>query len=630
MHKGPNANASKSIKLTLMMITASLTTSSVVSLAAPVKHKLSGRVNHDVAVADELLAKGKYEDAEKLYHTALNANGNDVAARVGYGMALSRGFKLDRADQELNKALKADPHNAMAHCGKALNILNRLQSSSMTIVKNRAAMLDQAGSECNQALDIDPKLPEVHYVLGMVFKEQMRLDKAQAAFNGALKLEPKFSDAHAGLGLVSLQQGNLAAAITSFQQAISENTGNSTAHFGLGQAYLRQGQLDQALSEFNTSLYQNPNSAPVHLFLGRTYDAQGNQDAAINEYHKSIAIKPENPGSYLGIANIRESRGDIEHAIAELRSGLDLSPNSPDLHLRIAQDSLRVEKLDDAVKEFETTLAISPRNAAAVDGLTRTYYLKAQKEATGAFISTNEFERAQQMIQRAIQMNPTSMQLRLAQAKLRAISGAKVDLARVGQPTNDPERIDYAEVLLAQNKFQEAKAQMDMVINNANNPKDLLAVADLALMIKDLDSATAAYQKAGSVPGNEDRAKRGLDLVAKAREDARQDLTLANDLSRRKQLASSIDKYHAAIFANPRLADARMGLAEAEQKLFSDDPAQLRDAATQITAYMSLTPNLPPKEQEKLQKHIEHLQEKAYKIDQKKVAQATPISSRSR
>jgi tetratricopeptide (TPR) repeat protein len=623
MYKGPNANSYKSMKLTLVMTASLIATSGVVSLAAPAKHHLAGRINHDVALADDALAKGKYEEAEKLYHDALNANSNDVAARVGYGMALSRGFKLDRADQELNKALQLDPHNAMAHCGKALNILNRLQSSSMTVVKSRSAMLDQAGSECNQALDIDPKLAEVHYTLGMVFKEQNRLDKAQEAFNGALKLEPKFSDAHAGLGLVSLQQGKMADAISAFQQAISENSGNSTAHFGLGQAYLKQGQIDQSISELNTSLYQNRNSAPVHLFLGRAYDAQGNADAAINEYHKSIAIKPENPGSYIGIANIRESRGDIEHAIAELRSGLDLSPTNPELHLRIAQDSLRLEKLDDAVKEFETVLASAPRSSAAVDGLTRTYYLKAQKEATGAFISTNEFERAQQMIQRAIQMNPNSMQLRLAQAKLRAISGAKVDLSRMGMPTNDPERIDYAEVLLAQNKFQEAKAQMDIVIANANNPRDVFAIGDLALMIKDLDSANAAYQKAMSVPGNEERAKRGLDMVAKARDESRQDLTLANDLSRRKQLASSIDKYHAAIFADPRSGDARLGLAEAEERLYSNQSAQLRDAATQITAFISLTPTLPAKEQEKLQKRIEHLQTKAYKIDQKKVAQAT-------
>ncbi|MFX4790178.1 hypothetical protein ABTB87_23145, partial [Acinetobacter baumannii] len=90
---------------------------------------------------------------------------------------------------------------------------------------------------------------------------------------------------------------------------------------------------------------------------------------------------------------------------------------------------------------------------------------------------------------------------------------------------------------------------------------DAFAVGDLALMIKDLNSADAAYQKAASFPGNEERAKRGKDMVAKAREDARQNLTLANDLAKRKQLASAVDKYHAAIFADPRMADARIGLA---------------------------------------------------------------------
>lgn len=595
-------------------VTATAPTSSSKS-----KQTLSARVSTEVQEADKLMARGKYKEAEELYHQALNVNSKDVAARAGYGLALAKGFKLDRAQEEFDKTIQDDPKNALAHCGKALIDLYRLQSSNVTTQNNRASLLRNAGEECNKAFDGDTKVPEVHYTLGLIFKEEGRLDKAEQAFNGALKIDPKYSDALTGLGLVKLQQNNLTSAADNFKQAIAQNTGNSTAHFGLGQTYLKQNQLDQAIAELNTSLYQNTNSAPVHLSLGRAYELQGNSVAAVKEYQESIRIKPENPSAYLGLGNIRDARGDIELAIAEVRSGLELSPNSPDLHLRIATDSMKIEKLDDAIKEYETALTLSPRNPNAIDGLTTAYYLKSQKETSGAFIATNDFEKAQTMINNAIKLNPDSLQLRLAQAKLKALAGEPVNLAATGVPTNDGERIEMAEALLAQNNFQGASMQMNTVIGNTRTARDAMAVGDLALMIKDLNSAEAAYKKASSMPDLKDmeRAKRGLASVVKARDKAKQQQTLADDLAKRRQLASAIDNYHAAIFANPRQADAHYGLSEALERLYPDSPKDLRESSTQLRAYVSLMPNLPPKETEKIQKHIGKLDEKAFKIDQK-------------
>jgi tetratricopeptide (TPR) repeat protein len=249
--------------------------------------------------------------------------------------------------------------------------------------------------------------------------------------------------------------------------------------------------------------------------------------------------------------------------------------------------------------------------------LTRAYYLKAQKEAAGAFISTNEYEQADEMIARAIRLNPNSMQLRLAHAKMRALSGQPVDLKSIGKPQSDAERISYAEALLAQNNFAEAAEQMNCVIGNANGTKELFAIADLALMIKDLDSAEKAYRKAGAMPDGEKRGNRGLTLVAKARESARQDLTLAEDLARRKQLASAIDKFHSSIFSDPRRAEARDGLGQSLERLYPDSAKDLREAVNQYRAYIALSPSLPEKDKEKLEKHITKVESKAYKLDEK-------------
>ncbi|MBY0358736.1 MAG: tetratricopeptide repeat protein [Candidatus Obscuribacterales bacterium] len=580
-------------------------------------NKLKGKVSRDMVEADDLMAKGDWDKAADAYKNVMNKDSKNSAAFAGYGMALAKQFKLDGAEEQLDRALQIDPTNAVAHVGRALVLMNRLQSSNMTIRQQRDSMLKQAENECRTALQKDPFSPEAHYQLAQSLRDQGRLDEAAREYNEAIKSDPKYSEAFAGLGMTKLAMNSLGEAESAFKQAVQYNSGNSGAHYGLGKTYLKMGNVDAAIKELNTSLYQNPNSYPAHLAMGEAYQAQGNNNAAINEYKKSVLIKPENADAYLHVADIREGRGDIELSISELRGALELMPDNPDLHLRIADESLQLEKVDDAMKEYQTVMNTNPGNAQAAKGLTRAYFLKAQKETGGAFFVSNDFESAKAQIQKAIQLNPNDMELRLAMAKIRSMSGETVDLNSIGTPRTDGERVAYAEALLAQNRFKEAQDQMNMVIANANDPKQIFSVGDLALMIKDLDDADAAYRKAATMPGGEERAKRGQDMVKKARETARQDLTLADDLARKKQLASAIDKYHASVFENPRVPEARMGLANALERLSPAAANDLREASVQLKAYLSLRPDLPPKEVEKVQKRITKLEEKAYKIDQK-------------
>ncbi|MBX9667576.1 MAG: tetratricopeptide repeat protein [Candidatus Obscuribacterales bacterium] len=621
----------KKLKLTFGLLAGSLTILPLVSLDQCLAHSSSDdglliaekrrtlkvRIEHDVVQADDLMLKGKYGDAESMYKQALQRNKNSVPATVGYGMALAKQFKLDGAKAQFEKALQMDPRNAMAHAGLAMVMYNGLQSSSQTVRANQDAILRNAEAECKQGLAIDPGMPEAHYTLGNVYRTQGRVDEALSEYKEASRLDPEYSEAFAGVGLVNMNKGQWADAVTAFKQAIQLSSGNSTAHYGLGRTYFKQGLYDDALKELNTSLYQHRESAPVRLTRGEVYAAQGNTVAAVREFQEAISIKPETPEAYINIADIRENRGDLEDAIAQLRSGTELMPDNSVLRGRIADLSLKLEKLDQAIAEYQKVLAVDPGNGAAAQGLTRAYYMKAAKDANSSFFVSNEFEQAKASIDNAVKMNPNNMELRLAQLKLRIMMGDPVDLSQVQPPTNDGERIAYAEALLAQNKFADADQQLNTVITNAKDAKDAFAVGDLALMIKDLKNAEAAYKKGGTFPGADKRAARGLNLVAKAKDGARQDLTLADDLSKRKQLQSAMDKYHAAIYENPRVAESRLGAGKTLEQLKPSLSKDLKEAIVQYKAYLALAPELPPKEKEKIEKKIEKLQEKAFKLEQK-------------
>ena len=576
-------------------VAACLLSSDAAHVEAASKRLYKGTVSASVAAADRMMMKGKYAAAATFYQAALKRNPRDTNANVGYGMALTKQFKLDAADDQFNKALARDPNNPGALAGKALTMLNRLQSSSNTIRKNKDSVLKDAESQAQKALDSNTRLPEAYYAMGMVYKEEGRLDDAANELKRSVQLDPQFSDGYTGLGMIQVAQNNPSGAMFNFKQAVRLNTGDWTAHYGMGQALLDQGKTDAALKELNIAQYQFPNSWPVRLALGKAFEYQGNTVAAVREYQESIRIKPENPAAYVGISNVREGRGDLELSIAELRSGLELMPNNPDLQTRIGDQSLRVDKFDDAIKAYQAALNVDPGNAKAADGLTTGYYMKAQKETTGGYFGDNDFDDALQMIDRAVQMDPNDIKLRLAQAKLRALSGEDVDLSKIGQPTNDGERISYAQALMAQNKFAEADSELKGVLTRTPNAKQTFALADMELMMKDLDNAQAAYAKAATFPGSAQRAQRGLTQVAKSRENARKSLTLATDESHKGMKGSAVDTFHDAVAANPKSAAARLGLAKALENVSKPTPVQIREAAFQIRAYVALCPELSEK-----------------------------------
>jgi tetratricopeptide (TPR) repeat protein len=577
-----------------------------------------GNVSKDASVGEKALLAGNYDQAASNFRAALNKNSRDIAALCGLGFTLAVQFKLDGAEQQFKKAISVKKDEPLAHVGMAFVKLNGLQSSSMTVISQKNAILSQAESECRLALKKDPNMPEALLVLGMIQKEQGKFDQAMASFNKSIAADPNYAMGFVNRGLIELKQNDTASAIADFKEAIRLRSSNSTAHYGLGKAYTQLGQLDEAYKELNTALSIQKNSAPTHIAMGNVYQLQGNTVAAVKEYEAAISVKAESEEAYLKLADIYQGRGDLEAAALNLRSGLELSPNNTDLHLKLGEITLSLGKTDDALKEYTTVLNTAPGNVPAVNGMTRALVLKAQKEANGAFFVSNNFESAEALIQRAIQMNPNNMELRLADAKLRAMSGQPVDLSQVGTPTNDAERLAYAEAMIAQCKFDEASQAMATVIQNCPDANATFAVADMALLTRDLDSAEQAYNKAGTFPGVDiaSRTRRGINAVKVARQKAQEDLNLASDLSRKGQFASGIDKYRSAAFQNPRLAAAHLGLAEDLEKFQKKNSAALRESALQYRAYLALSPNLPEKEREKISKKADRCQEIALRIDQ--------------
>ena len=121
---------------------------------------------------------------EPLYQ---QAPGNpDVAINVSGAYILQR--KWDKAVAVLTAAVKTHPDNAMLWANLGAAQLGRLELAG-------PQQQEKAIEAYCQALRADPRAPNVHYHLGLIYKERRELTRACAMFQRAVEVNPADEDA---------------------------------------------------------------------------------------------------------------------------------------------------------------------------------------------------------------------------------------------------------------------------------------------------------------------------------------------------------------------------------------------------------------------------------------------------
>ena len=82
--------------------------------------------------------------------------------------------------------------------------------------------------------------------------------KAELEFKNAVQIDPKFADGHYMLGMVSLKKGNIRGAYGSFSKAVELSPDHLGAQVQLGRVFLGAGQPDKAMEKAELVLKQKP------------------------------------------------------------------------------------------------------------------------------------------------------------------------------------------------------------------------------------------------------------------------------------------------------------------------------------------------------------------------------------
>lgn len=136
----------------------------------------------------ELLEQGKANEAIGHLERAYQLDSESVPAQINLGGAYVMAGRHGEAVPLLEAARDAEPQNIMIWINLGAAYLgNPILSTPQRQMR--------AISAFEQALELDPAAPNVHYNLGLIFVDRKENDLAMAAFQRAVQVNPFDRDA---------------------------------------------------------------------------------------------------------------------------------------------------------------------------------------------------------------------------------------------------------------------------------------------------------------------------------------------------------------------------------------------------------------------------------------------------
>jgi tetratricopeptide (TPR) repeat protein len=135
----------------------------------------------------------------------------------------------------------------------------------------------------------------------------------------AVELNPKLPLAHQLLGELYLYQSKVDEAITEFRKELEVNPGDAAAYYKLADAYSRVQKFDNAERLLQRSVWLDPTSTGPYVLLGKVLQKKGETQLAVRALQRALAMDPNNPIPHHLLGQAYRDLGKNEDAERELK-----------------------------------------------------------------------------------------------------------------------------------------------------------------------------------------------------------------------------------------------------------------------------------------------------------------------
>ena len=412
---------------------------------------------------------------------------------------------------------------------------------------------DEALSSLLDAVKIEPKRYEVHFLLGVTYVELNRLDKALTAFQKAVSLNPSNAQVHSALCFALAKSDNRIAAINECREAVRLDPQSSQFHAQLAGLYVLDGRLDEAVRLIEavdikskddlvlsgtrgdiyyasgdyvraTEIYEGiaskwPSVPTTYLRLSGVYDYLERPVDAIKAAKKFAELQPKLAFAHFNLGEIFRTTGFFDESIEPLRKSISIDPSLGPAYLGLSEsyeaigdEQNALESLRHAYKYLPPDFYLSyrlgqalngfGRMADAVEPLERAYSMESQATDVMAslglaYFESNQFDKAIEILAKADQIHPNdqliTMFLRVANGRKEIANNFENILGAVKtNPSNPTAMAQLANAYRYRGMLKEAEKEYIEIIDLT--PKDFNAYNFLAIFYNDIGQTEKALE----------------------------------------------------------------------------------------------------------------------------------------
>jgi len=360
------------------------------------------------------------------------------------------------------------------------------------------------------ALESSPDNYGILFNLAFAYSMTGRTSDAIAGYEKVLELKPRLYQAELNLGMILLDQGKGEEAVPHLRSAAEQKAGEYRAHFYLAEALYDAGDDAAAERHYRTASEIDPKSGLARIGLGRSLSNQGRLEEAEAHYRRAVELNPEYRDLLVEYATRLEEKGSSEKAIELYRE----FPENPAVRERLGHLLFQAGKTEEALPHLEFAVRRSPTVANRF-ALATTYLRLKQPE------------KAQPLLQLALQEAPDNYDLRLMHARIVrdqrnfAVAAQEFFEAVKLKPDSQEAWSELATSLVMLEDYPKALAALDRVEKMGEAPAGIHFIRAIILDKARLyEPALASYEKFlaasnGSRPDEEFKSRQRIIVIKK-------------------------------------------------------------------------------------------------------------------
>lgn len=420
--------------------------------------------------------KGELDKAVNYFNNAIKKNPKYAKA---YYMLARTYTKKARFTDAIDNAKSAIKYAPLTSSSAHHLLYNLYQVSSFRIFKNKIksyyeyvlAILtlpfdSEAIARVKESFNYIKFLPIL--LKGYLKMNSGGLDNALDVYIDAINKAPGFVPLYCLLGDIYSSLGKFEDAITEYKMAIWLDSLNIPAYRHLCQAYEDMGDYENAVEIYKKLIQIMPNMPEYHSNLANILYIMGDVDGAISHFQTAVTLNPSK--EWTSIVNqtlgfvFQESKKDINAAITSYQSAYLMTPEDIDIYINLGSAFYDKEDYENALTVYRNALDLDPKNAKIHCNLAFLYWGKGDtEEAIREYKHAIEYDdtysiaynnlgviylddlgrvkEAIEMFKKAVEYNPNYVLAHFNLARSIAITGDKIEAAKLYQIAQDVNKI---------------------------------------------------------------------------------------------------------------------------------------------------------------------------------------------